>query len=192
MPTLIRLAARYLIARIIEIQACALVRTASVGLILIYTVTMTKTEQVLATACAWCGATDGLELVSEHVHVTNAQVAMEHTVGRCRICDKTTALAQWGREVRFRYKVLEYKRFFRLSTWVAVYDVICAWCGSRATEPLEINITVANPVSERFRYDLYLCRTCSKTTAISYLGDIRTHCAVRDDIYQALWYLDPE
>jgi len=117
---------------------------------------------------------------------------MEHAVGRCPQCDKTTALAQWGRDVRFTYKVLEYKRLFRRSTWVAVYDVICAWCGSKATEPIEINVTVANPVSERFRYDLYLCQTCNKVTAISYLGEVRTHCAVRDDIYPALWYLDPE
>ena len=153
---------------------------------------MAKTEQTLATACAWCGSQAGLEVVSEHVHVVNAQVAMEHVIGRCAACEKTTALAQWGREVRFRYKVIEYKRLFRRSTWVAVYDVICAWCGSRATDPLEINVTVANPVSERFRYDLYLCQTCSKTTAISYLGEIHTHCAVRDDIYRALWYLDPD
>lgn len=146
----------------------------------------------IATPCEWCGYNDGLDVVGEHVHIVNAQVSMEHTVGRCPQCNKTTALARWGRDVRFSYKVIEYKRLLRRSTWVAVYTVICAWCGSKATEPMEINVTVANPVSERFRYDLYVCQTCSKATAISYLGEVRTHCAVRDDVYRALWYLDPE
>lgn len=153
---------------------------------------MSRTEQLLDAACEWCGYRDGLTIVGEHIHVINAQVTMEHAVGRCPQCEKTSALARWGRDVRFSYKVLEYKRLLRRSTWVAVYDVICAWCGSRATDPMEINVTVANPVSERFRYDLYRCQTCGKATAISYLGEIRTHCAERDDVYRALWYLDPE
>ncbi len=154
--------------------------------------TMATTQQVLDTRCAWCNFADGLLIVSEHVHIANAQVAMEHAVGRCPACERTTALARWGRDLRFSYKALEYKRLFRRATWVAVYDVICAWCGAHAIEPAEINVTVANPVSERFRYDLYACPTCGKATAISYLGEIRTHCAVRDDVYRALWYLDPE
>ncbi len=150
------------------------------------------TQQTLAIRCEWCSFADGLAVVGEHVHLTNAQVAMEHVVGRCLECGQTTALAQWGRDLRFSYKAIEYKRMFRRSTWVAVYNVICAWCGSKATEPAEINVTVANPVSERFRYDLYGCQTCNKATAISYLGEVRTHCAERDDVYRALWYLDPE
>ncbi|HEY0739231.1 MAG TPA: hypothetical protein VGD69_30195 [Herpetosiphonaceae bacterium] len=153
---------------------------------------MTNTGRVLDVACAWCRYKDGLEIVGEHIHISNAQVTMEHAVGRCPECDRTTALAYWGRDTRFIYKVLEYKRLLRRSNWVAVYDVICAWCGSKATNPAEINVTVANPVSERFRYDLYACQTCGKATAISYLGEVRTHCAVRDDVYRALWYLDPE
>jgi hypothetical protein len=153
---------------------------------------MSKTQQTLDLVCEWCGNNNGLAMVGEHVHVINAQVAMEHRVGRCTNCDKTTALAQWGRDLRFTYKVVEYKRLFRRSTWVAVYNVICAWCGSKATDPAEINVTVANPVSERFRYDLYACATCGKATAISYLGEVRTHCAEQDEVYPALWYLDPE
>jgi hypothetical protein len=153
---------------------------------------MAKTEQCMEAACAWCGFKDGLEIIGEHVHISNAQVTMEHAIGRCPACERTTALAHWGRDTRFTYKVLEYKRLFRRSNWVAVYNVVCAWCGSKATDPAEINVTVANPVSERFRYDLYVCQTCSKATAISYLGEVRTHCAVRDDIYRALWYLDPD
>jgi hypothetical protein len=153
---------------------------------------MVKTERRMEAACAWCGFKEGLAIVGEHVHISNAQVTMEHAVGRCPTCEQTTALAHWGRDTRFIYKVLEYKRLFRRSNWVAVYDVICAWCGSKATDPAEINVTVANPVSERFRYDLYLCQTCSRATAISYLGEVRTHCAVRDKVYPALWYLDPD
>lgn len=153
---------------------------------------MAKTERLIETPCAWCGYKDGLDIVSEHVHISNAQVTMEHAVGMCPACEKTTAFAQWGRDMRFSYKVLEYKRWLRRSNWVVLYNVICAWCGSKATNPAEINITVANPVSERFRYDLYVCQTCSKATAISYLGEVRTHCAVRDTVYSALWYLDPD
>ena len=152
---------------------------------------MPTREPLIETPCAWCGYADGLTMRSEHVHISNAQVAMQHGVGLCPECSRMTALARWGRDLRFSYKVLEYKRMLRRSTWVAVYDVICAWCGSKATDPAEINVTVANPVSERFRYDLYACQTCGKETAISYLGEVRTHCAVRDDVYPALWYLDP-
>jgi hypothetical protein len=153
---------------------------------------MADVTAVEAPACAWCGHSGEMRSVSDHVHITNAQVSMQHAIWRCPACEKTTASAQWGRDLRFTYKVLEYKRFLRRSTWVAVYDVICAWCGSKATEPAEINVTVANPVSQRFRYDLYGCQTCGKPTAISYLGEIRTHCAERDSTYRSLWYLDPE
>jgi Zn finger protein HypA/HybF involved in hydrogenase expression len=142
--------------------------------------------------CAWCGYGGGLDPVSEHVHISNAQVTMQHVIGRCPECEKTTAFARWGQNIQFHYKVLEYKRRFRRSTWVAVYNVECAWCKARSTEPSEINITVANPVSERFKYDLYRCELCHNMTAISYLGEIRRHRAVRDEVYRALWYLDPE
>lgn len=153
---------------------------------------MSQHDQRIAISCEWCKHNDGLDLVGEHVHIANAQVAMEHVVGRCPSCRQTTALARWGKDLRFSYKVLEYKRFLRRSTWIAVYNVICAWCGASPTEPAEINVTVANPVSERFRYDLYACASCGRATALSYLGELRTHCAVRDDVYRALWYLDPE
>ena len=142
--------------------------------------------------CAWCQYGGGLETVSEHVHLSNAQVSMQHVVGRCPECEKTTAFARWGKNVQFHYKVVEYKHMLRRSTWVVIYDVGCTWCSARSTEPSEINITVANPVSERFKYDLYHCELCNNMTAISYLGDIRRHRAVRDDLYRALWYLDPE
>ena len=144
-------------------------------------------EEQWNVACAWCGYEGGLEPVGEHVHISNAQVTMQHMIGRCPECEKTTAFARWGQQTQFRYKVLEYKRRFRRSTWVAVYDVQCIWCNGRTTEPAEINITVANPVSQRFKYDLY-----HHMTAISYLGEIHRHRAVRDDIYRELWYLDPD
>ncbi len=153
---------------------------------------MTATTRQFDVACAWCGYDGGLEPVGEHVHISNAQVTMQHMVGRCPECDHTTAFARWGQNLQFHYKVLEYKRLFRRSTWVAIYDVQCVWCSGRSTEPAEINITVANPVSERFKYDLYHCELCNNMTAISYLGELRRHRAVRDDVYRALWYLDPE
>lgn len=153
---------------------------------------MAQHPHTLAATCKWCGFSGDLEIVGEHVQVTNAQASMEHTVVRCPSCHNTTAIARWGASVQFVYKVTEYPRRFRRSTWVAIYDVICAWCGSKATDPIEINVTVANPVSQRFRYDLYVCQTCQRATAISYLGEVRTHCAERDDVYSSLWYLDPE
>jgi hypothetical protein len=152
---------------------------------------MPTKHSTIDTACRWCGYAAGLDPISEHVHIANAQASMEHAIGRCPQCERATAVARWGNSVRFDYRVVEYKRMFRRSNWVAVYDVTCAWCGSKATEPAEINVTVANPVSERFRYDLYSCRTCDRATAISYLGELRTHCAVRDEVYRSLWYLDP-
>src|SRR5689334_10295265 len=103
---------------------------------------MPTTDHLIETPCAWCGFADGLKVRSEHVHISNAQVAMQHEVGLCPRCEKMTALARWGRDLRFSYKVLEYRRMLRRSTWVAVYDVICAWCGSKATDPAEINVTV--------------------------------------------------
>jgi hypothetical protein len=153
---------------------------------------MIKMEQFQHTGCKWCDFEGELDLVSEHVHISNAQVTMEHVVNRCPRCGEATASAQWGRNVQFVYKVMEYKRWLRRSTWVAIYDVTCAWCDAETTEPAEINITAANPVSQRFRYDLYHCERCNKPTAISYLGEIRRHRAVRDDIYSSLWYLDPD
>jgi hypothetical protein len=153
---------------------------------------MAKTDQRLAVVCKWCGFSGGLECISEHVHISNAQVTMEHAVGRCPDCGNMTAFAQWGRDVQFSYKALEYKRWLRRSAWVAIYDVQCVWCDAETTSPVEINITVANPVSQRFRYDLYHCQHCDQLTAISYLGEVRRHRAVRDDVYSSLWYLDPD
>ena len=150
-----------------------------------------KAQKMAGVLCEWCGF-ERLELVGEHVHLMNAQVSMAHTIGRCTVCDRFTAAAHWGKGVQFTYRALEYKRRFRSSRWVAVYAVQCATCGSPRTEPVEINVTVANPVSERFRYDLYLCNDCQAATAISYLGQVRAHRAERDTTYAALWYLDPD
>ena len=141
--------------------------------------------------CQWCH-NDQLELLAEHIHLMNAQVSMEHTIKVCKACGKYTAVATWGREAQFAYRAIEYKRRFRSSNWVAVYPVQCASCGSPRTEPAEINVTVANPVSQRFRYDLYVCDVCHAATALSYLGQLSTHRAKRDNIYRSLWYLDPE
>ena len=141
--------------------------------------------------CQWCGF-EGMDKVGEHVHLVNAQVSMEHVVGRCNMCGKFTAGAKWGAAVQFAYRALECKRRFRSSRWVAVYPVECATCGSPRTEPAEINVTVANPVTERFRYDLYVCEDCQSSTAISYLGQVRGHRAERDKVYSSLWYLDPD
>lgn len=148
-----------------------------------------ETDQALA--CQWCWSRE-LASVSEHIHLVNAQVSMEHRVVRCERCEKFTAAAQWGKTVQFAYRALEYKRRFRPSRWVAVYAVQCMTCGSPRTEPAEINVTVANPVSERFRYDLYACNDCGASTAISYLGQVRAHRAQRDTMYSSLWYLDPD
>ena len=150
-----------------------------------------ESETAQGLICQWCYGRD-LERVSEHVHLMNAQVSMEHAVSRCTLCDRFTAAALWGSNVQFAYRALEYKRRFRASRWVAVYPVQCASCGSPRTEPAEINVTVANPVSERFRYDLYVCNDCQAPTAISYLGQVRAHRASRDTTYRSLWYLDPD
>jgi hypothetical protein len=148
-------------------------------------------ERISGLLCQWCNSNQ-LELLTEHVHLTNAQVSVEHSIGRCAACEKFTAFALWGKEARFAYRALEYKRRFRASNWVAVYPVQCATCGSPRTEPAEINVTVANPVSQRFRYDLYVCNDCHAATALSYLGQLSTHRAERDTTYRSLWYLDPE
>src|SRR4051794_97004 len=150
-----------------------------------------ETREAHDLVCQWCGSAD-LELVGEHMHLMNAQVSMEHAVSRCVTCGQYTASARWGQNVSFAYRAIEYKRRFRASRWVAVYPVQCATCGSPRTEPTEINVTVANPVSERLRYDLYTCQDCGATTAISYLGQVQTHRAERDTTYASLWYLDPE
>ncbi|WP_026370966.1 hypothetical protein [Kallotenue papyrolyticum] len=153
---------------------------------------MTHNRANGALACAWCGFSGALQRLSDHVHISNAQLAMQHTVWRCPQCEGATATAPWGAELRFRYRVIEYRRRWRRSVWVAIYEVTCAWCGAQESEALEINVTVANPVSERLRYDVYGCRRCGRATALSYLGALRTHRAVRDAYYDALWYLDPD
>lgn len=141
--------------------------------------------------CQWCDFPQ-LDTISEHVHLVNPQVSMEHVIARCNMCGKYTAAAAWGKTVHFAYRALEYKRRFRGSRWVAIYAVQCATCGSPRTAPAEINVTVANPVSERFRYDLYVCNDCQAATAISYLGQVRAHRAARDEVYPSLWYLDSD
>jgi hypothetical protein len=150
-----------------------------------------KGSKIVGLLCQWCNC-ERLELLAEHVHLMNAQVSMAHSIAVCTVCDKFTAVAVWGKDVQFAYRALEYKRRFRGSRWVAIYPVQCATCGSPRTEPAEINVTVANPVSERFRYDLYVCADCQAATAISYIGQVRSHRAERDATYRSLWYLDPE
>src|SRR5688500_5907455 len=66
----------------------------------------------VALVCQWCGFA-GLDVLSEHIHLMNAQVSMEHVVSQCIQCERFTAAAQWGQHVHFAYRALEYKRRFR-------------------------------------------------------------------------------
>ncbi len=90
-----------------------------------------------------------------------------------------------------RRKAREYKRRLRKAQWVVIYPVRCSWCDSERVTAYEINATVANPISERFKYDIYACEDCQRPTAISYMGEIHVHRADQDRKYPALWYLDP-
>ena len=101
-----------------------------------------------------------------------------------------TAEARWGKQ-HFLYKALEYPRTFRAPLYVLVYPIACSWC-SRAdmVEPEEINATVANPASQRHRYDIYACHACDRYTAVSYLGQVFAYPATQDDRYPSLYYLE--
>ena len=142
--------------------------------------------------CQWCGLDNDMALVNYDIKVANPQVDFEHTIYRCTLCQKLTAVARWGNQ-QFVYKVLEYPRTFRRPMYVLVYDVVCAWCGrGDLIEPEEINATVANPASQRHRYDIYACHACDRYTAVSYLGQVFAYPATQDDRYPALYYLEVE
>ena len=141
-------------------------------------------------ACQWCGRENDLTLVDYDIKVANPQVEFDHNIHRCGACAKLTAEARWGKQ-HFLYKALEYPRTFRAPLYVLVYPIGCAWC-SRAdlVEPEEINATVANPASQRHRYDIYACHACDHYTAVSYLGQVFTYPATQDDRYPSLYYLE--
>lgn len=140
--------------------------------------------------CLWCGYAGPLE-GEQPISVVNPQLDLRHLLRRCPQCSEYLVDVIWpGRTLR--RKVQEYRRRFRRSLWVVVYPVACQWCESTNTEPYEINATIANPVSERFRYDIYRCNYCRRPTAISYLGEIHAYRARQDELYSALWYLEVE
>ena len=85
----------------------------------------------------------------------------------------------------------EYPRTFRAPLYVLVYPIACGWCGrADMVEPEEINATVANPASQRHRYDIYACHACDRYTAVSYLGQVFAYPAIQDDRYRSLYYLE--
>jgi hypothetical protein len=141
------------------------------------------------TGCLWC-AYRGPLLAGETVAVANPQVSLPHDLRRCPECHEAMLDVRWPDRV-VRRKAREHSRRFRKSLWVVVYPVLCAWCGSDNTEAYEINATIANPISERFKYDIYRCRACQRPNAASYLGEIHVHRADQDREYTSLWYLDP-
>lgn len=142
-----------------------------------------------ADRCSWCGWVGDL-IAGERVRPINPQVDLPHLVRHCPECKQAMLDVAWPDKV-VRRKAREHTRRFRKPLWVVVYPVVCAWCGSTNTEPYEVNATIANPVSTRFKYDIYRCNYCQRPSAISYLGEIRTHRADQDRQYTALWYLDP-
>lgn len=143
-----------------------------------------------APGCSWCGAEDALELADFDVKVANAQVDFDHTIYRCTLCTKLTAMASWGSQL-FIYKALEYSRAFRAPIYVLVYPVACAWCGrADLIEPEDINATVGNPASARHHYDIYACNACEHFTAVSYLGQVFSYPATQDARYPSMYYLE--
>jgi hypothetical protein len=149
---------------------------------------MTMTEQELA--CQWCGSATDLGVAGEGVKLANPQVDLPHTLFRCARCGQLSLGAKWGNQ-RYLYKGLEYKRPFRRPTYVAIFPVACAWCERRdKIEPEEINATVANPASQRHKYDIYACHACERYTAVSYLGEVYAYPATQDERYATLYYLE--
>jgi hypothetical protein len=141
-------------------------------------------------ACQWCGLDNDLVLVDYDIKVANPQVEFDHTIHRCAACAKLTAEARWGKQ-HFLYKALEYPRTFRAPLYVLVYPIACGWCGrADMVEPEEINATVANPASQRHRYDIYACHACDRYTAVSYLGQVFAYPSTQDDRYPSLYYLE--
>ena len=142
-----------------------------------------------AKGCLWCGYAGPLQ-VGETVRAVNPQVDLPHQVKRCPQCQEVLLDVTWSDKV-VRRKGREEPRRFRKSLWVVIYPVVCAWCGSANTDAYEINATIANPLSERFKYDIYRCLDCTRPLAASYIGELRVHRADQDRTYLALWYLDP-
>ncbi|HEY1014985.1 MAG TPA: hypothetical protein VGE07_19915 [Herpetosiphonaceae bacterium] len=138
--------------------------------------------------CLWCGY-EGPMQVGEAVRVVNPQIDLPHQIKRCPQCKELMLDVRWP-DRTVRRKGREYPRRFRKSLWVVIYPVTCPWCGGANTEAYDINATIANPVSERFKYDIYRCLDCQRPVAISYLGEIRVHRADQDKKYPDLWYLD--
>jgi hypothetical protein len=139
--------------------------------------------------CLWCDYPGPL-LVGDSVTPVNPQVSLLHEVRRCPECHEAMLDIRWPDHV-VRRKAREYKRRFRRPLWVVLYPVPCAWCGSANTDAYEINATVANPISTRFKYDIYRCLECRRPNAVSYLGEIHVHRADQDREFLTLWHLDP-
>jgi hypothetical protein len=147
------------------------------------------TAKADTTGCLWCGHHGPLQ-AGDLVPVVNPQISINHRVQRCPECREAMLDAQWPDRVA-RYKGREHPRRFRRSLWVIIYPVACAWCQSTNLDAYEINATIANPVSDRFKYDIYRCNICRRPSAVSYLGEVHTHRADQDRTYPSLWYLDP-
>jgi hypothetical protein len=149
---------------------------------------MTKSD--LEEGCLWCGDVGPLEQL-EQVQVVNPQLDLPHLLRRCGACGEHQVDVRWpGRTVR--RKVQRYERRFRKPLWIVVYPLECRWCESTNVELYEVNATIANPVSMRFRYDIYRCGYCRRPTAISYLGEINAYRVRQDELYAAMWYLELE
>ena len=141
-------------------------------------------------SCLWCDYAGPL-LVGETVIPVNPQVSLPHEIRRCPQCNEPMFNIRWPDHVA-RRKAREYKRRFRRSLWVVLYPVKCPWCNSHNTDAYEINATVSNPISTRFKYDIYRCLGCERPSAVSYLGEIHIHRADQDREFHILWHLDPE
>lgn len=140
--------------------------------------------------CLWCEYR-GPVLAGDIITVVNPQVTLPHELRRCPTCREAMVDIRWPDRI-VRRKVRESPRRFRRSLWVVVYPVECAWCGSHNTDAYEVNATVSNPVSTRFKYDIYRCLDCQRPNAISYLGEVYVHRADQDKEFFSLWHLDPE
>lgn len=141
-------------------------------------------------ACCWCNQAAVAELLTERAKVINRQFDLPHTITRCGACQQLNAEASWGNQTH-RYRALAYPRRFRAPQYVLLYPVSCAWCKqSESLEPLEINATIGNPASARHHYDIYVCETCQRHTAISYLGQVQQFPATQDKRYTSMYYLE--
>lgn len=139
--------------------------------------------------CLWCGSNAPLR-AGGSVTPINPQLSMPHDLRFCTTCGEAMLDIRLP-DRTIRRKAREQKRRFRKSIWVIIYPIRCSWCNSSNTDAYEINATIANPISERLKYDIYRCEDCGKPSAISYLGEVIVHRADQDQRYLALWYLDP-